>query len=331
MRFVIIGASGHYDSAIRAAEACPGISLCGIAPGWPGEGMAGPAAAARAAGLEAPYFDDWVEMVGRVRPDIGVVNTRFDLTEPIAARLLRMGIHVFGEKPAGITLAQLDDLELAHGEGKARYLSMLTYFYEPPFHRAYRLIRDGAVGRVRLIGAQKSYRLGKRDAFYGDIGTYGGTIPWVGVHAASWAYWLSGRSAFLSACGSASSAYNRGNGSLDVSCVMHFEMEDGILFTASLDYLRPECAPTHGDDRVRVAGTDGVVEVAGGQVSVLGGRFSGAAPQDDAHGADENIFRAFVDSIEGKPARFDARDCFAITRAVLCAQESAVRKEIVRI
>lgn len=331
MRFAIIGAAGHYHSALSAAAEDPRLALCGIAPGFAGEDMAGAVAAAQRCGMEAQYYADWREMVRREKPDICVVNTQFDMTEPIAAELLRGGTHVFGEKPSGITMAQLDDLENAHASGRARYLSMLTYYYEPPFYKAYRLIQGGAVGQVRLISAQKSYRLGKRAAFYGDIATYGGTIPWVGIHAASWAYWLSGSSAFLTAGGSASSAYNRGNGSLDIACTMQFEMADGILFTANLDYLRPECAPTHGDDRVRVAGTDGVVEVIGGQVHVLSPGLSGIAPHDDAPDHDENIFAAFCASISGKPARFNAGDCFAVTRAVLCAQQSAEQKKIIQI
>lgn len=331
MRFAIIGAAGHYGSAIEAAAADRRLNLCGIAPGHACENMAGVAASAQAAGLGAPSFDDWRQMVLRADPEVCVVNTRFDLTEPIAAHLLRGGIHVYGEKPAGITQAQLDDLQNAYAAGRAQYLSMLTYFYEAPFYKAYRLIRDGVVGRVRLISAQKSYRLGKRDAFYGDLRTYGGTIPWVGIHAAAWAHWLSGRSAFLTACGHASSACNGGNGSLDVSCVMQFTMEDEILFNANIDYLRPACAPSHGDDRVRVAGTEGIVEVTGGRVHVLSPGFTGVAPHDDVPGHDDNIFAAFVNSIGGSPARFDARDCFAITRAVLCAQESAVAGRSIRV
>ena len=36
---------------------------------------------------------------------------------------------------------------------------------------------------------------------------------------------------------------------------------EGAIATVSLDYLRPESASTHGDERVRIAGTEGVLEL----------------------------------------------------------------------
>ena len=53
-------------------------------------------------------------------------------------------------------------------------------------------MRDGTVGQIRLMNAQKSYKLGRRNEFYKIRSTYGGTIPWVGSHAIDWLYWFSG-------------------------------------------------------------------------------------------------------------------------------------------
>ena len=37
----------------------------------------------------------------------------------------------------------------------------------------------------------------------------------------------------------------------------------------NLDYYRPAGAPSHGDDRIRLAGTEGVLEVSGGKVTLI--------------------------------------------------------------
>jgi predicted dehydrogenase len=59
-------------------------------------------------------------------------------------------------------------------------------------------IKQGSIGKVRLMNSQKSYKLGSRSEFYKHRQTYGGTIPWVGSHAIDWMYWLSGRDLLVS-------------------------------------------------------------------------------------------------------------------------------------
>ena len=39
-----------------------------------------------------------------------------------------------------------------------------------------------------------------------------------------------------------------------------FKLDNGGLAMLRMDYLRPKTAPTHGDDRMRIAGTKGVAE-----------------------------------------------------------------------
>ena len=323
MKFAIIGAQGHWQDTIHAMNLDDSLCLCGVAPGVPGEDIS-PLSA-----LDAPCFEDWEALVQAVKPDICVVNTVFFHNEPIAAALLRQGIHVYAEKPCATTLAQLDDLREAYAQGNAAYLAMLTYYYDPVFQKAADLVLSGAVGKARLISAQKSYRLGKRPLFYHDPALYGGTIPWVGIHAAAWAWQLSGGAAFQTASAMASAAHNMEHGALDVSCVMQLRMAGDILLTANIDYLRPEYAPSHGDDRLRVAGTEGIVEVRDGQVHLLNPSYSGVVPHADI--PPDNIFAAFAASIAGSPARFCAQDCFAVTEAVLCAQQSALCGQIVQI
>jgi len=329
MRVALIGKHGHYYSAIQEAKDDKRLVFCGVAPGVPGEDMSEISRMTEdELGQSIRLFDTWGEMVESAKPDICIVNTEFYMNAEISAKLLRQGIHVFAEKPSAINLAQLDDLVDAYAEGKAEYMSMFTYYYSPAYEKVHSLIKDGAIGRVRLINAQKSYRLGERPKFFGDLNKFGGTIPWVGSHAAQWAYQMSQSAEFISAYAMSNNADNYGNGSLDMCAVMQFEMSDGILFTANIDYLRPACAPSHGDDRLRVVGTGGIVEIIGGDINIISPGLSGAISPDKP---DTQIFKEFMRMTGGSPARFSAKDCFKITRAVLCAQLSAVTGEVVRI
>ena len=52
-------------------------------------------------------------------------------------------------------------------------------------------------------------------------------------------------------------------------CVALFELENGASAVVHADYLRPAKAATHGDDRLRIAGSRGVVEVRDGRCRLV--------------------------------------------------------------
>ena len=84
-----------------------------------------------------------------------------------------------------------------------------------------------------------------------------------GIHAFDWLLWILGdRFASVTAHGSRSAhpdypAVESQSGYL-------FHLTDHGMATVTVDYLRPEAAPTHGDERIRIAGTEGVVEISTG-------------------------------------------------------------------
>jgi predicted dehydrogenase len=119
-----------------------------------------------------------------------------------------------------------------------------------------------------------------------------------------------------------STAHNRGHGDLEVSALCQVTLADEIFASASIDYLRPGSAPTHGDDRVRGVGTEGVIEVAQGAVTLINGEAEGV--QHLTPHCDRQIFRDFVVRVtEGRPALIGPEDAFAVTRACLLARQSA--------
>jgi hypothetical protein len=97
-------------------------------------------------------------------------------------------------------------------------------------------------------------------------------------------------------------------------------MENGIIGTASIDYWRPQTAPTHGDDQVRVAGTDGVIEVAHGKCTLI----NAAGVKEFELAENRGIFYDFVRSIiDGTEGIVSSEETFELTRACLAARDDA--------
>jgi predicted dehydrogenase len=148
----------------------------------------------------------------------------------------------------------------------------------------------------------------------------------VGAHAIDWIRWLSGAE-FEWVAASHSTAANRGHGDLEATASCLFGMTGGISATVSIDYLRPQSAPTHGDDRVRVVGSEGVLEASGGVATLIGPDGSRTLPLP----ANRSVFSDFLASVRGEgECSISAEDSFAVTEAALSARESADEGRLVR-
>ena len=189
MKAVIIGTSGHIDLALGVRDRATGVSFVGIAPGSADED----ARSFFVDQLEAsliPWYDDWRSMLDRERPDLAVIAPFFHLQSAVARECLQRGIHAFVEKPMATSLEDLAALRAAHAAGRAKLCPMLAYRYHPEFQAAWLAVKEGLVGEPLALQAQKPYKLGTRHRMYTRRSTYGGTIPWVAVHAIDWLWWF---------------------------------------------------------------------------------------------------------------------------------------------
>ena len=306
MKIAIVGGSGHYRYAL---EELKNHTLLGIAPGIIGEDLTKLKAALEKHALAAAVFDDWKKLVKDA--DVAVVNTRPDKNAIVSAYCLERNIHVFSEKPLAVNMEQLQNLGRAAEKSRARISAMLG----SRFAGWYLTVKAAAdsIGDIRLIHAQKSYKLGVRPDFYKNKATFGGIIPWVGIHALDWILDLT--QARVTAIGAdTNNGCNRGNGDLEMTALCQLQLEGGILASVSADFLRPEGAPTHGDDRIRIVGTEGVVEYCDGVVT-----------RTDRDGvtrlpllAGEDVFRLFLED-----RGVSDRDSFYVTELALNLNEAA--------
>lgn len=321
MRIAIIGGSGHWTIARDGLAERPEAHLCAVAPGHADEDIAALLADPDIARRAPARYGDYRDLLEKERPDIVVVNPFYHLHAAVTLAALMAGAHVFSEKPLALNLAELaaiDRARLASG----RLVSMMLGFRDDPlFRAARRLVREGAIGEPLAGYAQKSYKLGVRPSMYNRRETFGGIIPWVGIHAIDWFRWVSGVEY------AAVTAFHRNchapqhPGMEDVAGCL-FELANGGSAVMSFDYLRPETASTHGDDRLRLVGAAGCLDIAGTGSFVTDAR--GTRVLDPAPPTC-GIFADVLDAAaRGGEARVVTSDeAIAVTRLALLAREAA--------
>ena len=108
-----------------------------------------------------------------------------------------------------------------------------------------------------------------------------------------------------------------------------FEMSNGGTALINLDYLRPETAPTHGDDRLRVVGSEGVLEIkdSGKRVELIS---SSQEQHDITLPESKSFFADFIAELKGQGKHVLApEEPFEMTRVSLLAHQSAKRNRII--
>ena len=259
IKLVMIGASGHSGHALGDLGRLPQVAYAAYAPSFPGEDTSRLVVPGPDGDLKR--YDDWREMLASESPDIVGVTGRYDLNGPIGLAAVQSGAHVLSDKPAGHSLDEIAALRRAVVDAGVHYSLMLNIRYWPAYWTARQVVTQGLIGRPYLISGQKSYRWGdSRPEFYANRAHYGSSMTWIGIHAFDYARWVSGVD-YTQVFGYHGNLVRKDRpGCQDVSTVIA-SLANGGSAVFSLDYLRPGAALTHGDDRLRIAGSRGVLEV----------------------------------------------------------------------
>ncbi|MHC4885464.1 MAG: Gfo/Idh/MocA family protein [Planctomycetota bacterium] len=317
-RVAVIGTTGHLGYATQGIKEVDGAEFVGAAPGNGAEALS---EFWRTEFAHLPTYESYLDLLETEKPEVAVVTPHFHLHAEITAACLERGIHVFCEKPLALSQAALGRVQEAVRKGGARLGLMLDYRYNPAFYAAFQAIQDGRIGEVVHIFTQKSYKSGSKPEWQHKRELFGGTISWVGSHALDWLLWVSEGKPIVRSVAKDTKIHNKGNGEMESSAYCCFDFEGGGQAMASIDYLRPSTAPCHGDDRLRVAGSTGVVEVLFGKTTLI----------SEEEGVLElplkeqpQIFADFLGAIaEDRPFRHSHEDAWRLTELCIAAQEAA--------
>ncbi len=316
MRIGFIGAAGHWIYALKQLK---NHTVVGIAPGYEGEHMSSMKGILKERGVEVTVYENYIDLLSQI--EVAVVATRPDLNALITAECLKRDIYVFSEKPLAVTLDQLAMLEEALRKSKAFVSAMLGMRCMSWF----RTMKEAlpAIGTIRLLNGQKSYKLGTRPDYYKQQKTFGGIIPWVAIHAIDWIYDMT-RLPVTRVQALTNNEYNRDYGDLEMTSLCMFELEGGVLASVTADFLRPMGAPSHGDDRIRIVGTEGVLECVKGVVKLT--------DKDGEHELplleEQDVFELFLRRVIGEDVGVSPEDSLYMTRVALEAEACALERSI---
>ena len=275
---------------------------------------------------EVKIYTDYHEMLEKESLDIACVYLpNYRHVEGVLAAVAA-GAHVYSEKPLSITLEGLEQVKAAVSKAGVKLSMMLAMRGDGPYQKVHQLVRQGVVGEVAHCTAQKSYKVGKRDDWETHRATLGGMIPYIACHALDLIRWTTGLE-FVRGGAFHNNVSGPGMGETENTANLILLANNGATISTRLDYLRPEIATTWGDDRLRVAGPEGVIEVQRETVTLI-------TQSQALHTVDPappvSQFVNFIAAIEGRePLLVPTEDCYRITEVVLKLRDAADRQVIV--
>ena len=322
----LIGLKGHQYVVVNSLSSLPDVSIVAAADDNPEALKRVPEFAG--AGPDTRTYLDYRELLANHELDIVVeAGTDRDRADVLVACAER-GINLISEKPMAKELNGLERVRKAVESAGVQFSMLITTRCAPAYRALRQAIEDGQIGEVCQAGAQKSYRLGERPAWQKSRDTFSGIIPFVGIHVMDVIRWSTGRE-FVEVMGYSGNVGHPEIGDLEDSACVIARLDNGASAAIRLDYCRPAAAPTHGDDRVRIAGNRGVVEVRDERAVLITHE---EEPRELPLPEPVDFFADYLDALkESRQSYIPFEDCVRITEVVLRAREAAEIGRPVRI
>jgi predicted dehydrogenase len=328
LRLGLIGSTGHWRTYAPALETVPGLTLVAVAAAGPEE-TTGAFDHAPGLTVDTRRYDDARKMVDTERLDVVQVSARNDRIPDWSLICLERGLSVMAEKPLAMDLPALEGLFQAARKTKAALIPTHTMRGVPALAAAHQAVHAGAIGEPLMSFSQKTYKWGNsRPDFYRDRKTFPGLAPWIGIHAFDWLHWILG-DVFTEVQGREGTTARPDFPACGSQAAFVLTMRNGGVATVTLDYLRPATAPTHADERLRIAGTRGVVETAliEQKVTLI---TDGKPPHTLPLTKQPDIFTRFARSLRGEgPTPLTLHEACRITEIAIKAQQAADTKAVV--
>lgn len=210
---------------------------------------------ARRATLEELIADPRVELVSLCSP------RRIDQAAD-AIKCLRAGKHVYAEKPAAFTNEVLDEILAAADAAGRTFHEMADTVFHQPFYALRKVIRAGTIGEVVQVWAQKSYPA-SFDRRPQDEDVDGGLTRQAAIHAVRFIEHITGLR-IVRVHAIETKLGNPLGGELRTASNLSMVLENGGLGSIVANYCNPRGFGQHGNDQVRVFGTQGIAEITDG-------------------------------------------------------------------
>ena len=270
----------------------------------------------------ATWYDDPVRMLDEFKPTAVNIGGVYAHDGPLAVEALQRDIPVVVEKPIAATWDDYHALREVTDDTNRVLLTEFASRSTPAFRAARQAVQAGRIGTPVLATGQKTYRFGDhRPDFYKRRADFGSTLLWVASHALDWIYFVT-REPFTGVCGHHNNLAKPDYGEMEDHCAAMYRLGNGGTALVHGDFLRPAAAPTHGDDRLRVVGSAGQVEVRDGRCELIR---NDAAPADITDEAQPKpVYQEMLDAIAaGGDAIYNTADSLTVARALLAGRDAA--------
>ena len=328
LRIAIAGLEGHPDEILGQLESLPDVEVVGIADA---DAAAVHSVIQHNKNLaSARIYSSLKPMLDAEKPNLVAVCNDNGARAGAIIECAERGIDVIAEKPLAITLRDLERVRETVMRRRIQLGMLLPMRFEPHYQALKQIVASGQIGEVIQISAQKSYKLGARADWYKKQQSYGSTILWIGIHMFDLMRWTSSRE-FTHASSFMGRSGFRGLGDMETTTTTAIRLDNGGTADLHMDYCRPDTAPDHGDDRLRLAGTKGVAEyLAATGVTLMTNETKPTVIRDLPRLG--SVFLEFLEhAYNGKPTSLPPDEIFRICEITLGAHEAAEKGQVVRL
>lgn len=327
VRVAIIGLEGHISEILDVAKMSPRIRITAVAEKNPDLLRNG---ASNELIGKAKTYSDYRELLDREQIDVVAICGENAERTAVVLDCADRKLAVVAEKPLAITLEDLSRIREKVEKTRVPLTLLLSMRCEPAYQKIRSIVKEGEIGEVVTVAAQKSYKLGSRPDWMKSRSSFGGIIPYIGIHMIDLMRWTSGRD-FVEAAAFQSNVGAPQIREMENNAAMIFRLDNRGSGSLRMDYLRPETAPTHGDDRLRIAGTRGVVEFQEGRGVTLVSATRKTTQVTDLPPV-KRLFTDFLESIyAGTKHLISLEDVFRVSEIVLKVRDAAETGTLVKL
>lgn len=322
MKLAIVGSWGWHVNLILASSGMKDVEFVGAAR-W---GEADPLYYMDkfpTVPKDLPIYDDYRKLFDETKPDIVGVFMPLYRNAEVSIAAAQRGAHVFSEKPLATTLEDLVALRKEVDSANIHIIAAMALRGEPSFQTARNIVCEGRIGEPILASGQKSYPFAGRDEFYSKRETYGGSIPWQAIHAIDFISYCSQKD-YTRVAAMQSNACHPSRPDMEDNGGILFEFAGGGHALISFDFLRPQGQEGRkwGDDRLRIVGSEAIVEVIGEGKAVR--LLTPETVEDIPLAPKRDIFAEFLASISGQgEGLITPEQSFRLTEIALKARQAA--------
>lgn len=323
MKFGIAGVHyGHFGMIVKDALQNDEVEVVGIAEADE---------ALRAEWCETCACDGFTrveDMLDRAEPDVIVEGSRIDEKAGLVRLCADSGTHLVLDKPLGLSLEELESMAAAVRESGIELSMYFTLRYWPPFFGLKQVVAEGKLGKIVTMISTHPHKLSsvqRHPAWMYERAAYPGTLCDIACHGLDFCRWLTGAEP-VRAFATHGNVKLPDRTDFEDHARTCFELDGGSTALVTADWLWPEEAPSFGETRVIVTGTEGTATLRAWTKSELEVALTGTGVEQVPMPTVE--LKQFVDDFvaaikAGNAPPISNRDVFQTAHACLLARESA--------